>query len=77
MATTRARINKIYSNQNMGAINDEAIMLKKDLINEYIGIIAVIVIILAGVFGVYYYMNHQPQSTIKDITNAIISVNNK
>lgn len=50
-------------------------MTKKDLINEYIGIIAIIVIIILSVVGLYFYFKHQPVNDQNDMNNTIISLN--
>ncbi len=49
-------------------------MKKKDLINEYIGIIAIIVIITLAIVSIYFYIKHQPSNTIKDVMNTTISL---
>ena len=48
-------------------------MNKKDLINEYIGIIAMIVIICLAVVGIYFYLKDHPNEGPKEIGNAAIS----
>ncbi|RUR09868.1 hypothetical protein [Legionella sp. km772] len=50
-------------------------MNKKDLINEYIGIIAIIVIVALAVLAIYFYIKHQPDNEIKDMSNTTISFN--
>jgi amino acid transporter len=49
-------------------------MSKKDLINEYIGILALIVIIILSVVGLYLYLNHQPINEQNDMKNTTISL---
>ncbi len=50
-------------------------MSKKDLINEYIGIIAFIVIVVVASVGIYFYIKHQPTNELKDMSNTTISFN--
>lgn len=48
-------------------------MKKNDLINEYIGVITLIVIIVLAVVAIYFYNSRQPASVKKDISNTTIS----
>lgn len=48
-------------------------MNKKDLINESIGIIAIIVIVALAIIGIYFYIKHQPVTERKDMKNTTIS----
>lgn len=48
-------------------------MDKKDLINEYIGIISIIVIVALAVVAIYFYVKNQPDNEIKDMRNTTIS----
>ncbi len=48
-------------------------MKKKDLINEYIGVIALIVIVVLAFIAIYFYIKQQPNDEIKDKSNATIS----
>lgn len=49
-------------------------MNKKDLINEYIGIVAIIVIIILAVVAIYLYIHRQPADSINDMNNVTISL---
>lgn len=51
-------------------------MSKKDLINEYIGIIAALVIIILAIVGIYYYIKNHPTPVRKDMNNTTISLIN-
>lgn len=35
--------------------------MKKDILNEYIGITSIIIIVILAATGVYWYLFHQPQ----------------
>lgn len=48
-------------------------MSKKDLINEYIGIIAIIIIVIVAIIAIYVYVTHHPQDNNDEIGNATIS----
>jgi flagellar basal body-associated protein FliL len=48
-------------------------MDKKDLINEYIGIVAIIVIVALAVIAIYFYVKHQPADAVKEMDNATIT----
>lgn len=48
-------------------------MRKKDLVNEYIGIIAIVVVIILATIGVYLYIHHQHQNGPQEISNTTIS----
>lgn len=48
-------------------------MDKKDLINEYIGIISIIVIVALAIVAIYFYVKNQPENEIKDMRNTTIS----
>lgn len=50
-------------------------MKKKDLINEYIGIAAFIVIVILAIIAIYFYVARQPGDEIKDLSNTTISSN--
>jgi len=47
--------------------------MKKDLINECIGIVALIIIVMLAVVAIYFYITRQPADEIKDRSNTIIS----
>lgn len=51
----------------------EIIMSKKDLLNEYIGIIAFVVIVFLAAGAVYLYVSHQPKNSTNDLSNTTIS----
>lgn len=48
-------------------------MDKKDLVNEYIGIISIIVIVALAVVAIYFYVKNQPDNEKKDMRNTTIS----
>ena len=50
-------------------------MNKKDSTNEYIGIIAIVVIVALAIISIYFYVQHQPDHEIKDLSNTTISSN--
>lgn len=50
-------------------------MKKKDLVNEYIGIISIIVIVVLAIVGIYFYLEQQPPHERKDMNNTTISLN--
>jgi amino acid transporter len=50
------------TNYNVKEQETWEITMKKDVVNEYTGIISIIVIVILAVIGVYWYLFHQPQS---------------
>ncbi|HRD69362.1 MAG TPA: hypothetical protein PK657_04395 [Legionella sp.] len=47
-------------------------MKNKDNKNENTGIISILILIILGVFSVYYYFSQRPPSTVPGVTNTEI-----